>query len=268
MKKITLDESKKIQLGILVKFAEFCDKHNLWYCLAYGSLIGAIRHKGFIPWDDDIDLVMMRKDYDFVIENFNREMSDSNIVAIVPGQLIHPYLKIGDKNTVKNEEGAKKNTDMINIDVFPLDGIPEGDNEYEAWKQKLAKIYTAHYYQNLYYKDKPLINKFKIVIKKILLGCYFKNRSYFLKKAKTEHEKYPYDTARYVGSHECLYSYKKERILKGNYVERIKAEFEGLEFYIPKNYHEILTAIYGDYMQLPPEEQRVTHHLCEFFIKD
>ena len=265
MKKLSVEEIKKIEFEILSKVAEFCDKHGLFYCLAYGTLIGAVRHKGFIPWDDDVDIVMPRKDYDYLIENFNKESEETGCYASVPGKANHSFLKIGKLGTLKYEPEYGKNGGYIDIDVFPIDGLPEDEGEYQRWYNKLRKLYTAYFYSKAKFKVLGLREKIKIFVKKCLWGCYF-NKNKFLKRAKVEHEKYPFESSKYVGMLECCWISNKDRMPKEWYLERIKLEFEGKQFYAPKYYHEILTKLYGDYMTPPPEERRVAEHGITAYI--
>ena len=118
MKKITPEEIKKIQLDLLIQFAEFCKKNNLYYCLAYGTLLGAIRHKGFIPWDDDIDVIMPRPDY----EKFCKLVAEKKIATSLQNNSTYPFVKIIDTRTLVRERFAQKEEVGIWIDVFVLDG--------------------------------------------------------------------------------------------------------------------------------------------------
>ena len=130
MKEISFEESKKLELDILLAVADFCNKNNLTYFLAYGTLIGAIRHKGFIPWDDDIDIQMPREDYNKFIETFSHE----RYKTIAPGTPLskHSFVKVIDTETVKIEahKKYKKGFLGVDIDIFPLDGTPSDENEY------------------------------------------------------------------------------------------------------------------------------------------
>ena len=144
MREIGIEEGKQIELDILKFLAKYCDEKGFRYFLAYGTLIGAIRHKGFIPWDDDIDLYMPREDYDKMIACFNKE-------APAPFKLIEPhekgakhtFVKIYDERTVKLENGSYGGRELgVDVDIFPLDGVPADQAEYDAWFDKLVKIYN------------------------------------------------------------------------------------------------------------------------------
>lgn len=131
MRNISFEEMKKVELEILSFFADFCETHNLRYFLAYGTLIGAIRHKGFIPWDDDVDIQMPREDYDILISLFNiGNDSPYRLISPLEKQSCYTIVKIIDTRTIKIENGIKNDPLGIDIDIFPLDGIPSVDKAY------------------------------------------------------------------------------------------------------------------------------------------
>ena len=262
MRALTFEETKQIELGILSYFADFCERNGLRYFLAYGTLLGAVRHKGFIPWDDDVDVQMPRQDCERLIEIFNKGNNS-------PYRLITPYdkesyytiLKIIDTRTVKVEEGIKKPPLGIDIDIFPMDGMPNDDGEYEKWFRQLISCYEQHFVLQSN-SGKTLKEKMKFILQKIQIffqyGALKKER--ILKRAEKLHGRYPYTCCAKVGSIECCFDEIQYRLQKEWFDEYIYATFENAKFRIPIGYDNILRAIYGDYMQLPPESQRVTHH--------
>lgn len=268
---IEIDELKSIELDILKNVAKFCDENGLTYYLAYGTLIGAVRHKGFIPWDDDIDIWMPRKDYNKLIETFNEKMSDTPYIAIYPyhEEAQHTFLKIGDKRTIKFEPEYKyKNGGgYIDIDVLPLDGTPDDEATHLAWCEKLQKNYNAFFYQRLILKTRSFRGRIKTIIKKILWGCYTRPKMYFHKKALELHEQYPYENAKFIGSIECPWTSYRNRLNKEWFSPK-KTQFEDCEFNIPENYHEILIKLYGNYMTLPPENERIAWHNYNIYWRD
>ena len=127
-KKLNSDEVKKIELQLLLKFDELCKKHDLQYSLCGGTLLGAIRHKGFIPWDDDIDVMMPRDDFEKLLKLEKTQASDQveKLVSWKSGKSIYPFIKmINTKTVLKEKYLDKEYTTGVWIDIFPIDGMPE-----------------------------------------------------------------------------------------------------------------------------------------------
>ena len=268
MRKMTIEETKRVELDILSGIADFCDSHGLRYYLAYGTLIGAVRHKGFIPWDDDIDIQMPRDDYNKMIEMFNVENEGKHLRLISPydSDSLHSFVKIIDTRTVKFESGFKyRNSDQalgIDVDVFPLDGQPDDDAAYSKWYGKKQKIYKMMQFVLM---DPNISWKHKIVCTFLQL---VRSKAYYQKKADKLQNPYSFNDSKYVGCTASLYNSKKNRHDISLYSESVLLDFEDKKFKAPVGYHEILTAMYGDYMKLPPEDQQVTHHSNTTYFKD
>ena len=267
MKKISFEESKKIELDILLAIADFCDKNNLTYFLAYGTLIGAIRHKGFIPWDDDIDIQMPREDYNTFVSTFEHEY----LKAISPDTPMsnHSFVKVIDTRTVKIEPCLKYSAGFlgIDVDIFPIDGAPDNEDEYNKWYDKLFDLYNEFCISIQCFSISNIKHSIKLMILK-LLRHGSKKTSFYLEEAKKLHELYPYQQCEYVASVESCFNSRKNRVPKKYFSESVDVEFEGHIFHAPICYDKILRTIYGDYMQLPPKNKQVTHHLNKVYWKD
>ena len=265
MKELSFEEAKKVELNILLHISDFCKKNNLRYFLAYGTLIGAVRHNGFIPWDDDIDINMSRKDYNWLIANYNKMNPNGRYRLISPydKEAKHSFVKIIDTFTMKIEKGIdyKEGYLGVDIDIFPLDGQPDSNIKFNCWYNQLARLYRIHIICQL---DKEISIKTKIAVP--LLRFLYKGGRTALKKAEKLHKKYPYENSKYIGAVECLFDSKDNRCLKEWFDYPIEAEFEGHLLWIPCGYDKILTQIYGDYMQLPPVEQQVSHHQNKMYL--
>ena len=267
MRELSLEEAKTVELNILLHVNEFCKKNNLRYFLAYGTLIGAVRHNGFIPWDDDIDISMPREDYNWLIENFNKMNPNGRYKLISPysKKAKHSFVKIVDTFTTKIESGVSYDDDYlgVDVDVFPIDGQPDSALEFNKWFEKLQKIYRLHHYCLMEPKG-SIKRRIGIPIIRMLTG----GKVALVKKADRLLARYPYDKSNYVGVIACLYINKGDRFKKECFDKSVEIDFEGQKLPIPAGYDEILTNIYGNYMELPPEEKRVTHHMNKMFVKD
>lgn len=264
--KLSLEEIKNLQTDILVKVADFCEKHNLKYFLAYGTLLGAIRHNGYIPWDDDIDIVMPREDYNKFIQTFNQENKDTHYLSIAPFKGNHTILKVADTRTYIKSivyKDIRKKGCYRTIDIFPLDGVPEDCAEYKEWYQKLYRIYHGFYIKQQAFSGR-IKSRIKLFIAKLKNRTYLPKSS-FRKKAEILHKQYLYENCQYIGAVESSANSIKNKMKKKWYEDYVLVDFEGHKFRAPKNYHEILSSLYGDYMQCPPVEQRVFLHLEDVF---
>lgn len=273
MKPITPDELKKVELDILLAVADFCEKKNLRYFLGYGTLLGAVRHKGFIPWDDDIDIFMPRKDYDILIEKFNSQMDNTPYRAIIPysKHSKHTILKIGDNRTLKSEPEYRytnsTKSGMVDIDVFPLDGTPEDIAQYDIWYKKLYDLYDAYFIKLRTFKNLNLRSKVKLLMKKVYFA-FFLTSAKIIKETRKLHQQYPYEECDYIGSVECCWNSKGNHFKKEWFVDYTLLEFDNYTLKAPVGYHEILKSLYGDYMRLPPEKDRIPLHKMNIFWKE
>lgn len=270
MIELSLGEIKKHELDILIDVSDFCDKHGLRYYMAYGTLIGAVRHKGFIPWDDDIDIVMPRDDYEKFLKLYNIEGNNKNIYKLInPYDKIskHTFAKVTDLTTIKVEDGIFYDEGEmlgIDIDVFPMDGQPDDDKEFLKYYNKKYKQYKRFSYLVNNYQKRSLKGKIIYAIPYIINKLAGKKR--ILHKINRCNV-YNYDSSKYVGATASLFNSKSNRFKKECFDDFIQLDFEGYKLKAPCGYHEVLTQMYGDYMKLPPEEQQVTHHSNKAYKK-
>lgn len=255
-----ITELQAIELNILEYVHKICEKQGYKYFLAYGTLIGAIRHKGFIPWDDDIDIVMPRDDYE-KLQNYllkNRDEHFEVMTYLNNKNYTYPFMKVIDKRTYLVEEDVRLEQNMgVYIDIFPLDGHTN-DAEF---RRKMTQLIKKR--QLSCYTFKGIINKNRFINTAIRYICiflfYFSSTNRYIRKIDELAKSRKISESRYI-DYIVLKDIKSPNIKREWYNESIDVEFNGKLFKAPKNYHEILTADYGDYMQLPPEEQRITHH--------
>ena len=253
-------EIQQMELGIMEYIHEICQKIGVKYFLAYGSLIGAVRHKGFIPWDDDMDICMLREDYeklqDYLISNPNERyevMSYKNNLNYV-----YPFMKVQDNQTYLLEEDVRIDSNMgIYVDIFPVDGY-EDDS---VFKDKMTRLIKKRQLSCYTFKGitntKSLLNSLIRYISVIIF--YFTNTNKYIRgidELAKSRKVLDYEEVDYL-----IYKDMNKPVWRREWLEQVTTgTFEGKEFMIPKNYHEILTSDYGDYMQLPPVELRFSHH--------
>lgn len=262
---LSTDELKELQLDMLKEIDAFCKEKGLTYFLTYGTLIGAIRHSGYIPWDDDIDILMPRPDYEKFIGSYK---SDKSYVISDQLDTNYQYLfaKVSDRNTVLIEDTAKRADVGAYIDVFPLDGLP--DSEDEGIKHIKKKIFWVKLYDikrlKLYSKYRAgYKNVLLVFLKMILLPVPFR---LILNRIKSIMTKYEYkDSSKVV---EMVFARPNRIVSKDLFANVIQWKFEDSYMNVPKGYHEYLASIYGDYMRLPSEENRITHHRFKVYWKD
>lgn len=253
-------EIQQMELGIMEYIHEVCQKIGVKYFLAYGSLIGAVRHKGFIPWDDDMDICMLREDYeklqDYLIANPDERyevMSYKNNLNYV-----YPFMKVQDNQTYLLEEDVRIDSNMgIYVDIFPVDGY-EDDS---VFKDKMTRLIKKRQLSCYTFKGitntKSLLNSLIRYISVIIF--YFTNTNKYIRGIDELAQSRKVDDYELVDY--LIYKDMNKPVWKREWLKQtITGVFEGKEFMILKNYHEILTSDYGDYMQLPPVELRFSHH--------
>lgn len=268
MKEILIEEGKQLQLGILKNFIRFCEQNQLTYFIAFGTLIGAVRHQGFIPWDDDIDVQMPRPDYEKLIAIYNQKQAPNEpfyLVSPYADNALHSYVKLIDRRTIKIEEGVRYPGDYlgVDIDVFPLDALPDTQEEYDRMFNKMRKIQKKVAYSVINFEGKTWRDRLLRLYQR-LLGDHRR----YVKKMESNLKKRPYSESKFVGTMISYDDYYNDRHEKKDYESTVSLSFEGLTVSAPVGYDRILRHIYGDYMELPPVEKQVTHHSYTVYWKE
>lgn len=264
MLKISEDEIKKSELDILLQVKKFCEDNQIKYYLVGGTLLGAIRHKGFIPWDDDIDICMPRNDYKFFVKNFSSHKKNLEIRCNSLNNLEVPFAKIINLNTVVESEFDESEINKhLWIDIFPVDGLPDDIDE-------VNKIYKkCHFYRKVLMLSNAKLGKgttfFRKCIKYILkpiAELYGKKRC--VKNIEFIVGQNSYESSKYVGIVTWGVLGIGQRMLKTEFEKSVDVEFEGYKFAAFSCWDSYLRGMYGDYTKLPSQEQRKTHNMVVY----
>lgn len=265
LKRLNETEVKLKQIDILNAVTEYCDEQKINYWLDYGTLLGAIRHEGYIPWDDDIDLGMLRPDYDRFMKEFNKNNERYKFVCFEnTPDYYAAYGKVIDTETVLYEPDQNGRKLAVNIDIFVYDNAPDDDGEVKkmyAIRNRLQLVTLFSWGNQVLPKDSAAK---KFAKKAFHLICKTQSGSELTKKLIANSKKYSDVETRRVGS---FTSYARAHFAcrKSLLDSFINVNFEGKKYKAPIGYDEWLKAIYGDYMKLPPIEERVTHHQYEAY---
>ena len=261
---MTRRELQLFCLNILKEVHSFCESNNIKYSLAYGTLLGAIRHKGFIPWDNDIDICMPRPDYERFVNTFHsskyhlalkKKKSDCDCLIA--------YARVFDtEKTVAKKTNWSSKPVGVWIDIFFLDGVPDDVDDFCSMYDRYFKLWLAIQKKRIQFTSIGdvcgLLPRIKLFVHKLLqingLGGRFLQKRY-IKKIKS----IPYETAKFWSQLAVMDNGPVEHFTKNIFSNPILKEFEGVSFRVMEGFDENLKNIYGDYMSLPPEDARVPH---------
>ena len=262
-----MNDLQKKELELFKAFVGVCEKHHLQYFLVGGSALGAIRHKGFIPWDDDIDVGMPRKDYDEFIK-LQQEFADTPyFIQTFKSDpcYIYNYGKLRDSSTTFIENTFKNH--RINhgvwIDIFPIDGFSKEIKPREHFKKKINHIWWQVYLSYLPALRRKVKKEtwFKDILLNIVAGLFyvFDIAHYRNKYVERLARKIPLEESVMAGNY-FGFNMKREAMDSNLFKEFIKVPFEDTEAYVLKDYDTYLRNLYGEYMTPPPAEKQVGHH--------
>lgn len=264
MKKIIpIEEIKKIELNILEHVKNFCEKHQLTYFLGYGTLLGAIRHKGFIPWDDDIDICMPREDYEKFLTLMKRE-EEREYKLLIPNiaGYYYEFAKVVDNRTCVEEKGIIYGVDMgIWIDIFPLDGIPRCYGMNRWVMNFLVYCRVASVYTVMPPVACKVLYPFVFLFWKFARVCGYRVFLNLIHHKAVKHKyKDAYNVTCLIDPDSNRYYFPKEM-----FRHLVHVEFEGKYYLAPVEYDKYLIGLYGNYMQLPPEGKRIAHDFVAYW---
>lgn len=257
MKEISIEESKRIQLEILRSVHEYCVNNGLKYTLAYGSLLGAVRHKGFIPWDDDIDIAMLRSDYEKLVSGFCH-----NYIKIYDYrndiQYSYGFVKAIDTRTVLEENTTMANFG-IGIDIFPIDDMFDDESSCKNFVRTLLPIKRKFRYKLLKPSKKNVWWK-RIAIRLASISVFHYNLKDLVIQINDVIKGAGKENSRYVGVLVGTALTEKCYMPRSWFDEYCWLDFESEKFMCIKEFDKFLSYEYGDYMSLPPENKRTSPH--------
>jgi licd protein len=262
-KKLDIDEIKEVELGVMDYIHNICREKGINYSLAYGSLLGAVRHRGFIPWDDDLDIALKRDEYDKLYQAI---LEDNNsIYKIVSwendSRYPYPFYRVYDSRTVYENNYIQNDIELgICVDVFPFDDYKDVNKEITKLDMyRRLSVYTLYGIRN---KEAGIKN----IVRYLMLVAFRLTRVKIWNKKLNDCSKAPVNSE-YI---DYLMESKKysTKIDAKALDEVIECKFEDRVYNIPKDYDHILTTIYGeDYMEIPPIEKRIQHDDFVAYIK-
>ena len=266
MKALSLIDIQTECLSILKDVHDFCEANDIRYSLAYGTLIGAIRHKGFIPWDDDVDIVMLRSDYEKFCKSYHSDTYKA-ICKETDKTCMMAFCKVCDtKRTLDLNSPWTKQQVGIGIDVFPIDGAEDDFQLFAKRYGRISGIWGKLFVNRVIQNGINEENSYKMNLFIKVLNCtglQFINRligRHRVSRMSRIAQSVPIETVNHCSMMSFCDDGVKSYFDKDVFSSNIKVPFEGCMLNAAKGYDDFLKAIFGDYLQLPPEDKRVPKH--------
>lgn len=259
---LTVEETQEVALEIMKALHSYCVEHDLRYCLAWGTLLGAIRHKGFIPWDNDMDIIMPRKDIEKLV-CLNEKKPISSIIDLLSYRSDDNYhytvVRACDNRTTVSPSYLRREIKGLGVwvDIVPLDGF---NGVFYLFQRPVIVFYQKIINAITYIM--PPEQKIKLFLQKIIVRLFPDNNHKYEKTIDSVSQWSNFDTSKLVtifneGDCHPISQLMSRKDFESSYL----TEFEDAEFFVPQNADKLLKATYGDYMQLPPEEKRLAHDI-------
>ena len=260
MEELTLQEIKRIEFDLLLRFDAFCKEHHIRYFLSNGTLLGAVKYKGFIPWDDDVDVLVPREDYQKLLTLFRDDERYRLFAFERTPEFRFPFAKLCDMTTRKQESNQDNGAVLgLDMDIFPLDAwsgdLRRARREVASIGRSMLCLYlTKSAKADSQNPVKRLVKRLVMVAAKLAGGPYFVRR--IIRKSTSP----VFKRGVYVGCKSwCIYG-EREIIPAEAFEDTTEVSFEGETFPAPVGYDTYLRSLYGDYVQDPPVEKQKTHH--------
>jgi lipopolysaccharide cholinephosphotransferase len=258
---LSADDLRKMQLlelTILIEVKRICEKHKINYFLGGGTLIGAIRHKGFIPWDDDIDVGMLRDDFDKFIHVVNDELGDDFYAQSGNGGIYSTKILLKNTKYKKRSEANLPYTG-ISIDILACDIIPENYPKAFVYCYFFSLL-IRNFYFRIGVRPRPANILYRIILYLSYLVFFFIPDASIKKAVERYYLKYAHSKSKYRMALTGAWGFPRQRHQYTTLSQLGTAFFEGIEMPVPADYHTFLTEQYGDYMRLPPVEKQMPRH--------
>lgn len=264
MTEYELNKIHEIELMIVSEIDRICSKYDIKYFIVAGSTLGAVRHKGFIPWDEDMDVGMLRSEYDRFVSVLDKELdhkkyffqtmhTDSGY-PLAFGKLVLRGTKFVEKDAIHSKAMMG-----IFIDIFPYDNVPDDPEEKEKTRKNRRRIQKLRYVKKGYIIHNTKGLKLILLKLKAAITPYSK----MIEDSEKEYIKYNDKPTKNIVMVQGGYGYDKEIIPREFADDLIMVDFEDRKLPIFREYDKYLTQLYGNYMEYPPEDKRVQHDVAE-----
>ena len=269
--RISAEAQRSALLDMLNALADFCEAHGLRYFLDGGTLLGAVRHGGFIPWDDDIDVIMPHPDCLRLQKLTGGALGRYPVVAPnVDGPFPAECWKLYDVDyVIESDLGGTSSIHSffpVFIDIFPMEGLPDTEGETAAWYRRVV------FYRKLLNSASGSLWHGRTPLRRLFHGCmrpvtWLVGRRRLFDRLQRAKERLPFDEAEYVGNMSGPVHTTDSRVRKADYIQPARLTFEGRAYAVPGNYRQYLTQLYGaeSMIALPPPEQRRSHHSFQVY---